>query len=122
MVHLSPCPDGGLIAYASNSRQSLSEIYLPPFDPRGGPGLGYQGHDTFTITDNTLVRRFPVYQDGVTNVAPSDGARELHYQLELREAGWGTTPYRGIRQRQSGRLHARALAYTTRSAAVAEPG
>ncbi len=79
---------GGLIAYASNSRKSLSEIYLPPLDTRGGPGLGYQGHDTFTITDNTLVRRFPVYQDGDTNATPSGGTREIHYQLEPGETGW----------------------------------
>jgi hypothetical protein len=56
----------------------------------------------------------------------SDGSPEIY--IFTTSAGSGSyggliaTPYRGIRQRQSGRLHARALAYTTRSAAVAEPG
>ncbi len=79
---------GDLIAYAANNRKSLSEIYLPPLSESEDAALGYMGHDTFAITENSLVRRFPVYLAEDTNATPSGGLRQLSYQLEPGEAGW----------------------------------
>jgi hypothetical protein len=79
---------GGLIAYAANNRKSLSEIYLPPVAENPEASMGYMGHDEFRVVENSLVQRFPVYQDGDPNAAPTGGTRQLQYRLEPGEAGW----------------------------------
>ena len=50
--------------------------------------VGYVGHDEFTVVENRLVRRFPIYTDGDTNAAASGGTRQLQYRLVPGEAGW----------------------------------
>ena len=79
---------GALIAYATNNRKSLSEIYLPPVAENPEASKGYMGHDEFRVIENTLVQRFPVYKGGDTNAAPTGGTRQLQYKLEPGEAGW----------------------------------
>lgn len=79
---------GGLIAYATNAKRSLSEIYLPPIADDPKASAGFMGHDEFRVVENTLVRRFPVYREGDTNAAPTGGTRQLQYKLEAGEAGW----------------------------------
>jgi len=79
---------GGLIAYAANNRKSLSEIYLPPVAENPEASKGYMGHDEFRVVENTLVQRFPVYEEGDTNAVPTGGTRQLQYKLEPGEAGW----------------------------------
>jgi hypothetical protein len=79
---------GGLIAYAANNRKSLSEIYLPPVADDPKAATGYMGHDEFSVIENTLVQRFPVYREGDTNAEPTGGTRQLQYKLEQGEAGW----------------------------------
>ena len=77
-----------LVAYSANKKKSLSEIYLPPItdDPRAAKG--YRGHDEFRVVESTLVRRFPVYREGDTNVKPTGGTRQIQYKLAAGEAGW----------------------------------
>lgn len=79
---------GGLIAYAANSKKSLSEIYLPPITDDPKASQGFMGHDEFRVVENTLVRRLPVYREGDSNAAPTGGTRQLQYKLEAGEAGW----------------------------------
>jgi hypothetical protein len=40
------------------------------------------------------LRRFPVYDDGDTNSAPTGGKRQVHYELVAGEAGWVLEPER----------------------------
>ncbi|WP_279247183.1 hypothetical protein [Candidatus Litorirhabdus singularis] len=79
---------GSLVAYAVNAGKSLSPIYLPELSNKEAEAQGYMGHDEFALVGNRLVRRYPVYNQGDTNSAPSGGIRQLEYQLHAGEAGW----------------------------------
>jgi hypothetical protein len=83
---------GSLVAYAANKGKSLSEIYLPPMEEDKAAAQGYMGHDEFAVVESTLVRRFPVYKDGDTNVKPTGGTRQIQYKLKAGEAGWVLRP------------------------------
>ena len=52
---------------------------------------GYMGHDEFTVVENVLIRRFPVYRDADTNAKPTGGMRQLQYKLIPGEASWVLT-------------------------------
>jgi uncharacterized protein len=79
---------GSLVAYAANNRKSLSEIYLPPVRENPKASKGYMGHDQFTVVENTLVQRFPIYRQGDANAKPTGGTRQVQYKLTPGEAGW----------------------------------
>ena len=79
---------GSLAAWAVNNGKSMTPVYLPPLEQTPEALSGYMGHDEFAVVENRLVRRFPVYQEGDTNSAPSGGTRQLQYRLEQGEAGW----------------------------------
>jgi hypothetical protein len=79
---------GSLIAYSANNKKSLSAIYLPPLEEDAENSRGYMGHDQFSVVENSLSRRFPVYKSGDTNAEPSGGTRQLQYKLIAGEAGW----------------------------------
>jgi uncharacterized protein len=79
---------GSLVAYAANHKKSLSEIYLSPIEEDKKYGIGYMGHDTFSIVENYLGRRFPVYTKDDTNAHPTGGTRQLMYTLTPGEASW----------------------------------
>jgi hypothetical protein len=83
---------GSLIAYAASSKGPLSAIALPPLADDPGAARGYRGHDRFAVGEGSLLRRFPVYRQGDTNVAPSGGTRQVRYRLEAVEAGWRLVP------------------------------
>lgn len=79
---------GSLIAYSANNKKSLSTIYLSPLEDDAENSKGYMGHDEFTVIENTLARRFPIYKDGDTNANPTGGMRQLEYKLVPGEATW----------------------------------
>lgn len=79
---------GSLVAYSSNHNLSMTEIYLPPLDPKSKEARGYMGHDRFKVQGHTLVRSFPVYKEGDPNCCPTGGERRLYYKLIPGEAGW----------------------------------
>ena len=79
---------GSLVAYASNHKKSLTDIYLPDIMDDKAASQGYMGHDKFSIKSPWLVRKFPIYQDGDTNNQPTGGERSVFYRLKAGEAGW----------------------------------
>jgi hypothetical protein len=79
---------GSVLGFSSNKDKSLSMIHLPEIREEDAHFDGYMGHDTFTIESRKLVRRFPVYNQGDTNVKPTGGRRKLVYGLVPGEAGW----------------------------------
>ncbi len=79
---------GDVIAYSANNKKSLSDIYLPPLSDDKKNSAGYMGHDEFTLVENVLARRFPVYKQGDTNAKPTGGIRDLTYKLTQGEASW----------------------------------
>lgn len=87
---------GSLVAYASNKKRSLTEIYLPPLQDDAKAVEGYMGHDEFRVVESALVRRFPVYRNGDTNAKPTGGMRQIQYKLKAGEAGWILRPDRTV--------------------------
>ena len=79
---------GTLIAYSANNKKSLSDIYLHPLEHDKKNSVGYMGHDEFSIVENALGRRFPVYKKEDTNAKPTGGMRQLQYKLIAGEASW----------------------------------
>ena len=79
---------GQLIAYSANNKKSLTEIYLPPLEDNPDNARGYMGHDEFRLVENSMVRRFPIYQQGDSNAAPTGGMHQLQYKLTAGEAVW----------------------------------
>jgi len=79
---------GSIIAYSTNNNKSLSEIYLPPLEYDKVNSVGYMGHDEFTVIENSLARRFPIYNEGDPNCCPKGGTRQLQYKLVKGEASW----------------------------------
>lgn len=68
---------GEAIVYSVLNRRSMNEVYLPNIRDDYRAGNGYEGEDTFGVTDGFLVRSFPVYQNGRrTNMT-----REVQYSL-----------------------------------------
>ena len=79
---------GSIVAYSANNKKSLSEIYLPPLAYDKVNSVGYMGHDEFTVIENSLARRFPIYNEGDPNCCPKGGTRQLQYKLVRGEASW----------------------------------
>jgi uncharacterized protein len=79
---------GNVIAYSANNKKSLSSIYLPEIDATSKEGKGYMGHDVFSLVENSLVRRFPIYKENDSNAKPTGGTRQLQYKLKAGEASW----------------------------------
>ena len=79
---------GSLVAYSSNNKKSLSEIYMPPLTDDAENSKGYMGHDQFTIIEGSLTRLFPIYKKNDTNANPTGGMRQLEYKLVPGEASW----------------------------------
>lgn len=77
---------GTTIGYASNQNKSVTEIYLPT--PGKRDARGYRGHDAFSIVEQYLVRRFPIYRATDINAKPTGGLRQIQYRLRPGEAGW----------------------------------
>lgn len=87
---------GALVAYSSNRKKSLTEIYLPPLEDNPKALKGYMGHDEFAVVEGALVRRFPLYKDQDANGKPSGKMRQIQYHLKAGEAGWILRAYRVI--------------------------
>ncbi|PHS34463.1 MAG: hypothetical protein COA92_00785 [Sulfurovum sp.] len=79
---------GSLVAYSTNNKKSLSEIYLAPLEEDKTNSVGYMGHDKFTIIENSFARRFPIYKKEDSNAKPTGGTRQLEYKLKMGEASW----------------------------------
>ncbi len=76
---------GNIIGIASNKDKSISRVYMPAVEEKemkpGGPFEGYEGHDSFAISGNSLVRTFPV-KSGKAKT------RTVTYNLKSGEAGY----------------------------------
>jgi hypothetical protein len=79
---------GQVVAYSANRKKSLSEITVPKVADNPKAAAGYMGHDDFAVVENTLVQRFPLYEQGDTNAKPTGKTRQLQYKLAAGEAGW----------------------------------
>ena len=85
---------GSLVAYSSNKNKSITPVYMPELSDDKKLSQGYMGHDEFTIIENSLGRRFPVYHKGDANCCPQGGTRQLEYKLVPGEAAWQLKLYK----------------------------
>lgn len=79
---------GAVLGLASNKDKSLSTIQFPEIREGDEVFAGYMGHDTFTISDGTLLRSFPLYRPSDTNEGPTGGTRKVRYGLFAGESSW----------------------------------
>ena len=77
---------GKVYAFSVNNMKSMSQVYFPPISENKNINQGYMGHDEFSLIENTLVHRFPIYKAGDTNAAPTGGTRQIGYKLVEGEA------------------------------------
>jgi hypothetical protein len=77
---------GKVLAFSTNGKKALTPIVID--EPAPKHLEGYMGHDEFTVMENTLVRRFPIYKKGDTNASPTGGWRQFQYKLKPGEAAW----------------------------------
>lgn len=77
---------GNVYAFSVNNKKSMSEVYFQPTAENSKINKGYMGHDEFSLIENSLGQRFPIYKEGDTNVAPTGGTRQISYKLIEGEA------------------------------------
>ena len=81
---------GQLVAYSASSGKHLLPIHLQELS--GAPAKGYMGHDTFSVVEGCLVRRFPIYKPSDSNAKATGGLRQICYKLRNGEASWILRP------------------------------
>ena len=64
----------------------MSEVYFQPTAENKKINRGYKGHDEFSIVENTLSQRFPIYTEGNAYNEPSGKTRQVSYELIEGEA------------------------------------
>lgn len=79
---------GTVVGFSVNRGKSVTPITLLELADDPVASKGYQGHDEFSVMENSLGRRFPIYKEGDTNATPTGGKRQLQYRLKAGEAGW----------------------------------
>lgn len=72
---------GNVIAYSVNNGKSISEIFYNIEGDTDEVKVGYMGHDSFSVKENKLERRFPIYKENDTNANPTGGERIVQYKL-----------------------------------------
>lgn len=77
---------GNVYAFSVNNKKSMSEVYFQPTAENSKINKGYMGHDEFSLVENTLGQRFPIYKEGDTNAEPTGGTRQISYKLVEGEA------------------------------------
>lgn len=77
---------GNVYAFSVNNKKSMSEVYFQPTAENSKINKGYMGHDEFSLIENSLGQRFPIYKEGDTNAAPTEGTRQISYKLIEGEA------------------------------------
>ncbi len=77
---------GNVYAFSVNNMKSMSQVYFQPTAENTMINHGYMGHDEFSVVENTLAQRFPVYEGGDTNARPTGRTRYVNYRLVEGEA------------------------------------
>ncbi|MQP25027.1 hypothetical protein GFJ94_08115 [Flavobacterium sp. LMO8] len=74
---------GNVIAFSVNNKKSVSDVNYPKTSENKEINNGYNGQDQFTVVENTLARRFPIFN---TDGKPSGKTRQIEYNLVEGEA------------------------------------
>jgi len=81
---------GTIYGFASNNDKSITPIYIPKISEKDLKGniKGYMGHDSIYISNNKLLRKYPIYKEGDANCCPSGGDKSIQYILKKGESSW----------------------------------
>lgn len=82
---------GQLAGYEFNT-QGQRPLSLPELS--GAAAQGYQGHDTFRVEGQQVVRSFPIFLDADPNCCPSGGQRLVYYKLPAGSTAFQQVNYR----------------------------
>lgn len=77
---------GHIYAFSVNNKKSMSQVYFQPIAENSEVNQGYMGHDHFSLVENYLGHRFPIYEKGDSNANPTGGTRQIMYKLVEGEA------------------------------------
>lgn len=81
-----------ILAIASYDDKTFVEINVQQITAEdmetNGKFGGYMGHDSIYITDNKLVREFPVYKTSDANSEPTGGRKKIIYVLKPGKASY----------------------------------
>jgi hypothetical protein len=72
---------GNVYAFSVNNNKSMSQVYFQQTAENDKINKGYMGHDEFSIVENSLVQRFPIYKEKDTNGNTTGGTRQVSYKL-----------------------------------------
>lgn len=72
---------GSVIGYSSNNGKSMGPISFPATATNPKINQGYQGHDSFSSAQDTLVQTFPVFRVGDAPTRPTGPTRQVQYAL-----------------------------------------
>jgi len=72
---------GNVYAFSINNKKSMSQVYFQPTAENDKINKGYMGHDEFSVVENSLAQRFPIYKEKDTNANPTGGTRQVSYKL-----------------------------------------
>lgn len=72
---------GKVIAYSMYSRRSMGQVYFPGIRDNPSASQGYMGGDEFSLVENTLVQRFPIYRNGQR----TGQMRQIQWQMVMGE-------------------------------------
>jgi len=72
---------GNVYAFSVNNKKSMSQVYFQPTAENNKINKGYMGHDKFSVVENSLAQRFPVYKEKDNNANPTGGTRQVSYKL-----------------------------------------
>jgi len=77
---------GNVVGVASSNNDEMLPVYFP--DIYNDPKLreGYKGHDEFKVMVGSLLRTFPIYKPGDTDI-PTGGKRVIQYKIVPGERG-----------------------------------
>lgn len=77
-----PHKTGNVFGYSVLQNKSMVMLYFPPTADNKEINQGYEGQDSFTLMENNLAQRFPLFKNG----QPTGKIRQVSYQLENGEA------------------------------------
>ena len=72
---------GNVYAFSVNNKKSISQVYFQPTAENKKINQWYMGHDEFSVLENSLIQRFPIYQENDSNANPTGGTRQVSYTL-----------------------------------------
>ena len=79
---------GNVVGYSVDKAGKMTAIEFPDVNENSKLSPGYGGHDEFSLVENTLMQRFPIYKEGDANAMPTGGTRQVAYKMVKSKKGY----------------------------------